>query len=163
MKNTSRKILNQLNELGYSHATGVPDSIMKDFIEELELDKRFTVIPANREGECVAIASGAYLANRKCFVYMQNMGIGDIANCIMSLNNLYDIPLLLFISWRGEQGKDSIETIETGLKTEKMLEDLNIRTSKINPWKITEQLKEADAYMTSRKKSAAILIGWGDV
>ena len=91
------------------------------------------------------------------------MGIGDIANCIMSLNNLYDIPLLLFISWRGEQGKDSIETIETGLKTEKMLEDLNIRTSKINPWKITEQLKEADAYMTSRKKSAAILIGWGDV
>ena len=163
MTNTPQKILDELNSLGFTHATGVPDTIMKNFILCLDNDKRFKHFIANREGEAVAIASGAYLANKKCFVYMQNMGIGDITNCILSLNNLSQIPLLLFISWRGEKGKDSIETIETGLKTENMLAKLGLKLYKFDKNKIPALIEMVNESVEKNRKCTAILVSWGDL
>jgi len=44
---------------------------------------------------------------RPSLVYLQNSGLGNIVNPIMSLAvpGVYSLPMLLLIGWRGEPGK----------------------------------------------------------
>jgi len=99
--------------------TGVPDSLLKDLcacITDNTPDGRH-IIAAN-EGASVAIASGYYLASGKpALVYMQNSGIGNAANPLISLADpkVYNIPMLLVVGWRGEPGtKDEPQHVKQG-------------------------------------------------
>ena len=81
----------------------------KDFCAYISsnVKKENHVITAN-EGAAVALASGYHLATGKNpMVYLQNSGLGNIVNPIMSLAvpNVYSIPMLLLVGWRGEPGK----------------------------------------------------------
>jgi len=99
--------------------TGVPDSLLKDFCgfisDNAPVGKH--IIAAN-EGAAVAIASGYYLASGKpALVYMQNSGIGNAANPLISLADpkVYQIPMLLVVGWRGEPGvKDEPQHVKQG-------------------------------------------------
>lgn len=65
------------------------------------------VIAAN-EGLALSLAVGYHLATKKIpLVYMQNSGLGNIVNPLLSLAHpkVYGIPMLLMIGWRGEPGK----------------------------------------------------------
>ena len=83
---------------------GVPDSLLKDFcacVNEYST-KQNHIITAN-EGNALAIAAGHYLATGKiALVYMQNSGLGNIINPMLSLNDseVYNIPAHLLIGWR---------------------------------------------------------------
>lgn len=95
--------------IGVDYFTGVPDSLLKDFCAYVTANapKDKHVIAAN-EGNAVALATGYHLATGKHpMVYLQNSGLGNIVNPIMSLTSqsVYSIPMLLFIGWRGEPGK----------------------------------------------------------
>ncbi|VDI33887.1 phosphonopyruvate decarboxylase [Mytilus galloprovincialis] len=95
--------------LGIDYFTGVPDSLLKDFCAYVTANapEGKHLIAAN-EGNAVALASGYHLATGKhSMVYLQNSGLGNIVNPIMSLTSqsVYSIPMLLFIGWRGEPGK----------------------------------------------------------
>lgn len=99
----------QLTERGFDFFTGVPDSLLKDFCgyvaDNHPQDKH--IIAAN-EGTSVAIAAGYHMATRKFpLVYMQNSGLGNTINPLLSLVHpkVYKIPMLLLIGWRGEPGK----------------------------------------------------------
>ena len=87
--------------------TGVPDSLLKEFclcIDE-SVSSNMHVIAAN-EGNAIALASGFSLAKQSIpLVYMQNSGFGNAVNPLLSLCNadVYSIPLLLMIGWRGGQ------------------------------------------------------------
>jgi phosphonopyruvate decarboxylase len=88
--------------------TGVPDTLLNDFC--LGLDAHWPppshVIAAN-EGNAVALAAGHYLATGTVpLVYMQNSGMGNAMNPLISLTDpaVYSIPLVLLIGWRGEPG-----------------------------------------------------------
>lgn len=85
---------------------GVPDSLLKElcacFSDKLAAGQH--VIAAN-EGGAIGLAIGQYLATRQpALVYMQNSGLGNIVNPIASLADpqVYGIPMLLVIGWRGE-------------------------------------------------------------
>ena len=110
---------------------GVPDSLLKDicaFITK-NISKKNHVITAN-EGAAVALASGFYLATGKIpMVYMQNSGIGNAINPLLSLadKNVYKIPMLLLIGWRGEPGvKDEPQHITQGKLTLPLLKLMEI-------------------------------------
>lgn len=110
---------------------GVPDSLLKDicaFITK-NISKKNHIITAN-EGAAVALASGYYLATGKIpMVYMQNSGIGNAINPLLSLadKNVYKIPMLLLIGWRGEPGvKDEPQHITQGKLTLPLLELMEI-------------------------------------
>ncbi len=100
---------NSLREAGVDFFTGVPDSLLKDFCA-LVSDKSGEaedVIAAN-EGAAIALATGHYLATgRSALVYMQNSGLGNAINPLTSLTDpdVYSIPMLLLIGWRGEPGR----------------------------------------------------------
>ena len=64
------------------------------------------LITAN-EGNAIAVASGYNLATGKIpAVFMQNSGLGNCINPLTSLTNkeVYSVPMILLIGWRGEPG-----------------------------------------------------------
>ncbi|MEK6886790.1 MAG: phosphonopyruvate decarboxylase [Nanoarchaeota archaeon] len=111
--------------------TGVPDSLLKDFCSYVldHTNIKRHIIAAN-EGNAIALAAGHYLATRKPgLVYMQNSGIGNAINPLVSLADpeVYGLPMLLLIGWRGEPGtKDEPQHIKQGKITLNLLDSLNI-------------------------------------
>lgn len=102
------KFYDILRHCGVSMFTGVPDSLLKNLCAYItdNSDAEHNIIAAN-EGSAVGIAAGHYLATGEVpVVYMQNSGIGNAVNPLMSLadEKVYSIPVLLIIGWRGEPG-----------------------------------------------------------
>ena len=121
----------QLASHGVEFFTGVPDSLLKEFC--LCIDDRISndkhIIAAN-EGNAVALASGYYLAQESIpLVYMQNSGLGNAVNPLLSLcdPDVYSIPLLVMIGWRGEPGvKDEPQHVTQGRVQIELLEALGL-------------------------------------
>ena len=110
---------------------GVPDSLLKDFCAYItdNIPSEKNIITAN-EGGAVALASGYHLATKKIgLVYMQNSGQGNAANPLISLADpdVYSLPILLVIGWRGEPDKkDEPQHVKQGKITLNFLETLGI-------------------------------------
>ena len=123
--------LKELNNLGVKFFTGVPDSLLRDFCECItdSVAKCDHVIAVN-EGGAVGIAIGKYIATEAIpLVYMQNSGLGNAVNPLMSLasKEIYSIPMLLMIGWRGEPStKDEPQHIHQGRSTLPMLKAMDI-------------------------------------
>jgi phosphonopyruvate decarboxylase len=111
---------------------GVPDSLLKHFCNYLY--STYGIGPQNmicvNEGSGIAYSAGAYLASGKIpCVFMQNSGLGNAVNPLLSLVSprVYRIPLVLIIGWRGEPGeKDEPQHHAQGEVTEQLLELLQI-------------------------------------
>lgn len=78
---------------------GVPDSLLKDFIKQIDDNNRQHIIAVN-EAHAVAIAFGAMLAGKTPCVYLQNSGLGNIINPLTSLCIPSNICPLLVIGHR---------------------------------------------------------------
>ena len=111
---------------GFDFFSGVPCSFFKSALEAIVLDRRIKYVPAVKEDIALGVASGVYLAGGKSGILMQNSGLGHIVNALTSFNLIYKIPVLIFVSWRGYQGKDAPEHIIMGAKTIVLLKDLGI-------------------------------------
>lgn len=97
-----------LKNLRVETVVGVPDSTLKELCAYLEDGNDFEHICAANEGAAVGMAAGAYLGTgRPACVYMQNSGLGNIVNPYTSLahSDVYGIPMLFVIGWRGEPGE----------------------------------------------------------
>lgn len=125
------KLLQALEQRGIHTIIGVPDSTLKQFCDGLQNYKGNInhYVPVN-EGAAVGLAVGSYLADGKpACVYMQNSGIGNAVNPIASLANrdVYGIPMLFLVGWRGEPGvKDEPQHVFQGKITCKLFEVLSI-------------------------------------
>ncbi len=154
-----------LQEKELTFFTGVPDSLLKDFGSYL-YDRSNNIIAAN-EGTAVGIAIGYYLSTKKpAVVYLQNAGLGNTVNPLISLAHpqIYSIPILLLIGWRGEPGtKDEPQHMAQGAVTLKMLENLNIGYSILpdSPSQAKELVSKAKNYLDTKKSPYALVIKKG--
>lgn len=120
-----------LVKAGVVFFTGVPDSLLKEICSCIteQTSERQHIIAAN-EGAAVALATGSYLATgRPGLVYMQNSGLGNTVNPLLSLadSKVYAIPMLLMIGWRGEPGtKDEPQHLKQGEVTLSLLDAMGI-------------------------------------
>lgn len=120
-----------LQENGTDFFTGVPDSLLKNFCAYITdtADKTHHIIAAN-EGCAVGLAAGHYFATDTIpLVYMQNSGLGNTVNPLLSLADkaVYSVPLLLVIGWRGEPGvHDEPQHITQGKVTCALLDAMEI-------------------------------------
>ena len=78
--------------------TGVPDSLLKNICAYItdHASAGKHIIAAN-EGTAVGIAAGYYMASGKLpLVYMQNSGLGNTVNPLLSLadEKVYSLPIL---------------------------------------------------------------------
>jgi sulfopyruvate decarboxylase subunit alpha len=98
-----------LKGAGFDFFAGVPCSLLKGLVSLLDRDEQARYVSATREDSALGMAAGAYLGGRRPMVLMQNSGLGVSVNALASLHTLYDIPVLLVISWRGEDRSDAPE------------------------------------------------------
>lgn len=158
---TTRVFCTTLKERGFNFFTGVPCSILKDVINYLSEDPDVPYIPATREDEAIGIATGAYLAGKKPVVLMQNSGLGNSIGTLASLVLLYEIPLLLLISWRGYQGKDAPEHLIMGKSMLKLLEDIGVPAQLLSKENAEETISNVVKMMEERSLPTAIIVRRG--
>jgi phosphonopyruvate decarboxylase len=112
-------LLEAFRSQGIDYFTGVPDTVLRNFCACVadEVPEGNHVIAAN-EGNAVALAAGRYLGSgQPALVYMQNSGIGNSVNPLVSLadKEVYSIPMLLLVGWRGAPGfKDEPQHVKQG-------------------------------------------------
>ena len=123
--------IEKLRENGIDCFAGVPDSLLKNICAYItdHCDEAHNIITAN-EGAAVGLAAGHYLATgQPACVYMQNSGEGNIINPIASLTDpeVYNIPVLLLIGWRGRPGvHDEPQHVKQGKITTGLLNVMGI-------------------------------------
>ncbi|WP_034229628.1 phosphonopyruvate decarboxylase [Lachnobacterium bovis] len=138
-----------ISMLAVDFFVGVPDSKLKPLVNYLMdkygVDNKHHLIAAN-EGNCVAIAAGYYLATGKIpLVYLQNSGEGNVINPIASLisPDVYNIPVIFVIGWRGEDGiKDEPQHKFQGKITKDLIDLMQIKNVTLTENTTEETLKE---------------------
>lgn len=143
-----KRFVKEINECGISIFAGVPDSLLKHFCDYInsEDNKDIRHFVTVNEGAAVGLAVGSYLSTgRPACVYMQNSGLGNIVNPVTSIANsdVYGIPMLFIIGWRGEPGKvDEPQHAFMGKITKPLLQVLDIEYSEIDNETTDEELKK---------------------
>ena len=126
-----QELFQELDKLGVKFFTGVPDSLLNDFCLYMvnNIPDGHHVMAAN-EGNAIAIAAGNYLATGNIpVVYMQNSGIGNATNPLLSLTHdcVYGIPMILVIGWRGDPSiNDHAQHKKQGELTPVLMSDMDI-------------------------------------
>ncbi len=98
-----------LNENRLGPFIGVPCSILAPLINYVldNFDDSEYFNPSN-EAHALGVAGGFYLGTGRIpIVFLQNSGFGNIINPLTSLNQIYKLPVLLLITWRGFGGSDA--------------------------------------------------------
>jgi len=157
-----------LRVLGADFYTGVPDSLLKALCNELlhryPHDPSHHIIAAN-EGNAAAIAAGYHLATGKVpVVYLQNSGEGNLVNPVASLlyPDVYGIPVLFVIGWRGEPGvHDEPQHVFQGKITRSLLDVLEIPSfvvrKETSEAKLAEARKQFDDVLAAGHQAAFVI------
>ncbi|HEX6928638.1 MAG TPA: phosphonopyruvate decarboxylase [Gammaproteobacteria bacterium] len=162
------KVHSLIRAEGLRFFTGVPDSLLADFCAYVtdHAAEDDHVITAN-EGNAIALAAGHFLGTGEpALVYMQNSGLGNAVNPLLSLADpeVYSIPMLLMIGWRGEPGvKDEPQHVKQGRVMTDLLDAMEI------PWFVLEAgtadpqgvIAEATALMREKMSPVALLVRKG--
>jgi len=135
---TPESFYQNLTNSGIGFFSGVPDSLLKSFCAYLQdhCSDEEHLIAAN-EGSAIALGIGYHLATQRLpLIYMQNSGIGNAINPLLSLADaeVYSIPMLLLVGWRGEPGtKDEPQHMKQGRIMKDLLKTLEIPFDNVNP------------------------------
>ena len=149
---------------GIDFYAGVPDSLLKNLCAYItdHADGQHNIIAAN-EGGAMGLAAGHYLATGQIpVVYMQNSGEGNIINPLASLTDreVYNIPVLLVIGWRGKPGvHDEPQHVKQGKVTTGLLNVMGIDYTVLSKDedKAAAQIKKAVDYMQRTKECYALV------
>jgi len=157
----TQKFYNYLKAKEVEFFSGVPDSLLKDicgYITDNTSSKNH-IIAAN-EGNAIALAAGYHMATSKIpMVYMQNSGIGNAINPLLSLTDqdVYNIPILLMIGWRGET-KDEPQHVKQGKVTTDLLDAMQIPYLVLNNDEVNAQNQIDEAIKTIKKTNTAFAL-----
>ncbi len=154
-----------LAKYGITFYAGVPDSLLKNLCAYItdHADDRHNIIAAN-EGGAMGLAAGHYLATGEIpVVYMQNSGEGNIINPLASLTDkdVYNIPVLLIIGWRGRPGvHDEPQHVKQGKVTLALLDTMGVPYTVLSKdeTKTAMQISQAVERMTTTKEAYALVI-----
>jgi len=132
---TQKQIFDYLFNNGIENFVGVPDSTMKYFIERGF--KKNKILITTKEEESIGIAAGMSMSASNSLVFMQNAGFANSLSTITSLVQLYQIPIIFLIGWRGFLKNDAPEHTKIGMIQPKLLQALSLQSRIINEknWK----------------------------
>lgn len=154
-----------LASYGIDFYAGVPDSLLKNLCAYItdHADSTHNIIASN-EGGAMGLAAGHYLATSQIpVVYMQNSGEGNIINPLASLTDpdVYNIPVLLIIGWRGKPGvHDEPQHVKQGKVTTGLLNVMGIDYTVLSKDedKAETQINKAVSFMQATKQCYALVI-----
>ena len=118
------------------------------------------ILIANREEEAIGIGAGMILANSPTIMFMQNAGFANSISTITSLIQLYKIPMIFLIGWRGYLKDDAPEHEKIGQIQPKLLKNLGLQNriltdttwEKNCKWALTKIKKNEAAALVIRRE-----------
>ena len=153
--NIQKKIFDYLIKNKIQNFLGVPDSTLKYFIEQgLKKNK---ILITTREEEAIGIAVGMALSQSPSLVFMQNAGFANSISTITSLVQLYEIPLIFLIGWRGYLKNDAPEHVKIGKVQPKLIEILALDSKIITEKNWKESCNWALKKIQNQKPCALIV------
>lgn len=131
LKAVDGKVADMIEAKGITPVMSLPCMLLSGVIAEIDRRQAITHIPVCREEEGVGIAAGAALAGKRPLILMQNSGLGNAVNALMSLTFLYRLPLFLMMSHRGGTTEKIAAQVPMGEAAPKILDALQIEYLKI--------------------------------
>lgn len=125
-ENIQRSLFDYFLKRNIHNFVGVPDSTLKFFIDQ-GLQKKKIII-TTREEEAIGLATGFTLSGSHSLIFMQNAGFANSLSSITSLLQLYKIPVILLIGWRGYLKTDAPEHLTIGKIQPLLLKTLEIES-----------------------------------
>jgi sulfopyruvate decarboxylase subunit alpha len=154
----SKLVYDALVAAGVEVVSALPETWLVHLIRLAEDDPGMILVRLAKEEEGVGVSAGAHLAGRRSAMLMQNHGLLQSVNGIVSLAQLYKIPLLMLISDRGHLGEPDPWQTEGGKRTRSVLDALGIVTDELrDPETVQLQVARA-ATLTSASLSPVALL-----
>ena len=155
----SEVLFSAIKSAGITLLSALPETWLVHVMQMAEDDPDMTLIRLNKEEEGVGISTGAHLAGRKSAMLMQNHGLLTSINGIVSVAQLYRVPLLMFISYRGDMGERDPWQTEGGRVTEPVLRSLGIDYRKLSdPSTVAYDTQQAQTLAESSLRPVALLL-----
>jgi sulfopyruvate decarboxylase subunit alpha len=156
---SSKLIYQCLRDAGVRIVSALPETWLVHLIRMAEEDPEMMLVRLAKEEEGVGISAGAHLAGVKSAMLMQNHGFLASVNGIVSCAQLYRIPLLMFISHRGEFGERDPWQTEGGGVTEDLLRALRIPYERLERADhVAARIAKAQTLSLSANKPVALLL-----
>ena len=155
----SRLIYDALKACDVRIMSALPETWLVHLIRMAEEDPEVTLVRLAKEEEGIGISAGAHLAGVQSALLMQNHGFFAAINPIISLAQLYKIPLLMLISYRGHLGEKDPWQTQGGLATEPLLRALNIPYCLVSsPGEVARRIKDAQTMANASLHPVAVLL-----
>ncbi len=122
----SKIIFDGIKAAGIKSVSALPETWLGLLLQRAEERSRHPLVQVAKEEEAIGIAAGAYFAGTPHVLLMQNHGFFGAINGIVSLAQLYHIPLCMLIALRGHWGEPYPWHTRGGIVTEAVLRALGI-------------------------------------
>ena len=148
-------VVEGLKQAGVELTAVLPDSWLYEVYKLLTQDDDFRVVPVTNEGEGVAICAGAWLGGRKAVMIMENSGLRVASE---ALGRLQGIPVMLFMSYRGDLGDGNWWAVSMGKTTKPILEALSIPYAVVDKEEdIVKVIERAYKTLSASRSHVAVL------
>jgi sulfopyruvate decarboxylase subunit alpha len=155
----SQLIYAALKSIGVGLISSLPETWLVHLVRMADEDLDMTLVRLNKEEEGVGISAGAHFAGVKSAMLMQNHGFLASVNGIVSLAQLYRIPLLMLISYRGHMGERDPWQTEGGLATQPILQSMGVPYRLLSePDTVEKNIRDAQALAESSMRPVALLL-----
>jgi sulfopyruvate decarboxylase alpha subunit len=136
----------------------VPDAGHLHLINRCAESKQLISVPLTTEEEGVALLAGAWLGGDRGVLLMQSSGVGNCIN-MFSLSSVCQMPLLMLVTMRGEQGEFNPWQVPMGTNTETLLNTAGITVFPVfESEKLVETVEAAARKVFQGPAAAAVLI-----
>jgi sulfopyruvate decarboxylase subunit alpha len=156
---SSRVIYDALKDGGIRLMSALPETWLVHLVRMADEDPDMILIRLAKEEEGVGVSAGAHLAGMKSAMLMQNHGFLASINGIVSCAQLYRLPLLMLISYRGEFGERDPWQTEGGGVTEDLLRALRIPFAYLDSRDhVAHRIRKAQTLAHSASRPVALLL-----
>ena len=155
----SRLVYDALKGCGIRLVSALPETWLVHLIRIADEDPEMILVRLANENEAVGISAGAHFAGVKSAALMQNHGFLEATNSIVSFGQLYRIPLLMLISFRGTFGERDPWQTQGGNVTEPVLRALGIPYQFLDvPQTVERRVRQALTLAESSLQPVALLL-----
>lgn len=155
----SRAVFDGIKAAGIRSVSALPETWLLHLLQRCEDDPELQLIEVAKEEEAIGIAAGAHFAGERHLLLMQNHGFLAAINGVVSLAQLYHLPLCMLIAFRGHWGEPYPWHTRGGIVTEGVLRALGIPFEYARePEKVAQQIREAYTFSQSSLSPVALLL-----
>src|SRR5436309_15173718 len=158
-RTNSQAVYDALKKCGVGLVSALPETWLVHLVRMAEDDPEMILVRLAKEEEGVGISAGAHLAGVRSAMLMQNHGFLASINGIVSCAQLYRIPLLMLVSFRGDFGERDPWQTEGGAVTEDLLRALRIPFVYLDsPDHVARRIAKAQTLALAANKPVALLL-----